>query len=367
MSTLKPSKKIFINDRPISLTDPVYFIAEIGSNYDQSLQRAKDLIYLAKEAGADAAKFQHYTADTLVSDFGFKNFSQAKSHQANWEKSVFETYEDASLNRDWTFELAETCKDVGIDFFTSPYSIDLVDFVDEYVPAYKIGSGDITWIEIIEHIASKNKPIIIATGASDILDVERAVNSILKINSDIVLLQCNTNYTKNSENFDSLNLHTLTIFREKFHNILTGLSEHMQGNISVLGSVALGARVIEKHFTDSTNRKGPDHPFSMTKDDFLEMVNACRILEKSLGDGIKRVENNEKETIIVQRRSICAKENLPLGHILAKEDFQMLRPCTDENIQPYEYEILIGKVLNKNMAKGEPFKLSFTNENMKND
>ena len=189
---IQPSREILIDKKVIGNNNPVYFIAEIGSNFDNDIVRAKELIHMAKESGADAAKFQHYAANSLVSDSGFKKLSNNKSHQSSWKKSVYETYESASLNRDWTGILQETCESVGLSFLTSPYSFELVDFVDSYVPAYKIGSGDITWIEIIRHMASKGKPIILATGASSFADVCRAVDAILPITSDIILLQCNT-------------------------------------------------------------------------------------------------------------------------------------------------------------------------------
>ena len=189
-----PSKQISIGGKEISKSSPVYFIAEIGSNFDQDLNQAKDLIYMAKEAGADAAKFQHYTAQTLVSDIGFRGLADNNKHQASWKKSVFDTYDDASINQDWTQVLRDTCADAGLAFFTSPYSFDLVDLVDEFVPAHKIGSGDITWTGIIEHIAKKGKPVFLATGASSMTDVQQAMNTILNVNSDIVLMQCNTSF-----------------------------------------------------------------------------------------------------------------------------------------------------------------------------
>ena len=148
----------------------------------------------------------------------------------------------------------------------------MADFVEQYVPAYKIGSGDISWIEIIEHIASKNKPVLLATGAADIEDVKRAVNKILLKNSNLILMHCNTNYTSDAANYDYLNLNAISSFKEMFPGIITGISDHMQSDIAVLGAVTLGARVIEKHFTDSTTRKGPDHPFSLTLSTFKEMV-----------------------------------------------------------------------------------------------
>ena len=129
------------------------------------LEKAKELIYLSAEAGADAAKFQHFTAETIVSDYGFKSLGNQQSHQASWKKSVYEVYDDASLPKEWTETLRDTCNDAGITFFTSPYSLDLIDYVDPYVPAYKIGSGDLTSYTLIEHMLSKKKPIILATGA----------------------------------------------------------------------------------------------------------------------------------------------------------------------------------------------------------
>ena len=353
---LKISSKISIDGKRISKNDPVYFIAEIGSNFDQDLSRAKDLIYLAKESGADAAKFQHYTADTLVSDFGFKSLGGRKSHQSSWDKSVYETYEDASLNSDWTNILKETCDAADITFFTSPYSFELVDLVDEFIPAYKIGSGDVTWIEIIEYIATKNKPVMLATGASDISDVNRAVNSILNINPNLVLMQCNTNYTAEYKNFSNLNLNVITTFQKMYPNIITGLSDHMPGCVAVLGAVSLGARVIEKHFTDSTKRIGPDHPFSMTPETWSEMVDRTRELESALGSSQKIIEENEKETIIVQQRSLCVSKSLKKNSIIELEDIDVLRPCPEDGIRPYELKKVLGKTLKRNLKTGEYIK-----------
>jgi len=349
----RPASVINIDGKRISRDDPVYFIAEIGSNFDRNLNRAKDLIYLAKEAGADAAKFQHYTAGTLVSDAGFKQLGGRQSHQAAWKKSVFETYQDASLNRDWTAVLKETCDEASITFMTSPYSLALVDYVEPFVPAYKIGSGDITWPEIIEHIASKGKPVLLATGASDLQDVKRAMDTVLKVTPDVILLQCNTNYTAGKDNYSYLQLNVLREFEALYPGVVLGLSDHMPGHVSALGAVALGARVIEKHFTDSTDREGPDHPFSMTPVTWREMVDRTRELEAALGDGRKRVEANERETVIVQRRCVRAGRNLELGSLLKEEDLTMLRPCPADGIAPFEFPKLVGKRLKRAVSVGE--------------
>jgi len=349
----KPSREITIEGKKISNEEPVYFIAEIGSNFDQDITRAKELIFMAKEAGADAAKFQHYTAASLVSDRGFKNLGGSFSHQSSWKKSVFDTYDEASLNKEWTKELKDTCSKAEITFFTSPYSKFLVDYVDPFVPAYKVGSGDITWTEIIDFISSKNKPVLLATGAANMDDVKRAVKSVLLNTPDLVLMQCNTNYTARHDNYDSINLNVLKAYKNCFNGVITGLSDHMPGYTTVLGAVALGARVIEKHFTDSTKRIGPDHPFSMDLKSFTEMVDRTRELQASLGDGVKKVEENEQETIALQQRSICAAKPLTKGIQLERVDLDVLRPRPTDSIPPYEMNKVIGKKLIRDIAVGE--------------
>jgi N-acetylneuraminate synthase len=351
--THQPSSVIHIDGKRISRNDPVYFIAEIGSNFDRDLSRAKDLIHLAKEAGADAAKFQHYTAGSLVSDHGFKQLGNRQSHQSAWKKSVFETYEDASLNREWTAALKQTCDEAGITFFTSPYSPELVDFVEPFVPAYKVGSGDITWPAIIERMAAKGKPVLLATGAADLEDVRRAADAALALTPDLVLLQCNTNYTAERENFSYLQLNVLREYEALYPGIVLGLSDHMPGHVAVLGAVALGARVIEKHFTDSTERDGPDHPFSMTPATWREMVDRTSELMESLGDGHKKIEANERQTVVVQRRCIRASHDLKQDAPLGEDDLTMLRPCPADGIAPFEFRKLVGKKLKRNVSAGQ--------------
>lgn len=347
------NSQININKNTISLSHPTYFIADIAANHDNDIERAKDLIWSAAQAGADAAKFQHFDANTIVSDFGFKSLGGKSSHQSTWEKSVFETYEDATLNIDWTDILVETCQKAKIDFFTSPYSIELVDKVDQYVPAYKIGSGDITFEKIIKYISAKNKPVLLATGASSMADVEQAVNTILKCNKNIVLMQCNTNYTGSVENFHYINLNVLNSFKEKYPNIILGLSDHTPGDTSVLGAIALGARVIEKHYTDDNNRKGPDHGFSMNPKSWKEMVQRSREIEAAMGSGVKVIEGNEKESVILQRRSLRTKSFLSSGHIISEDDIEALRPAPDNCFTPFETNDLIGKRLNIDKKAGD--------------
>ena len=174
------------------------------------------------------------------------------------------------------------------NFFTSPYDLEIIDIIDKLIPAYKIGSGDITYIDIIKKIASKNKPYFLATGASTMVDVERAVKVGLSINKDLLLMQCNTNYTAKSENFNFINLNVLKGFKKKFPDLLLGLSDHTLGHATVLGAVSLGACAIEKHFTDDNYRKGPDHLFSMNPETWKTMIQNTRELELSLGGEEKK-------------------------------------------------------------------------------
>ena len=204
-------REIQIENKMIGINHPTYFIADVAANHDGDIERAKDLIYLCAEAGADAAKFQHFSAHTIVSDIGFKSLGEQQSHQSRWKKSVFDVYQDASIDQDWTPILKETCEKAGVTFLTSPYSYKLVDKVDNYLSAYKIGSGDITCSGIVDYIASKNKPVLLATGASNMDEVDMAMSILLKHTSDIVLMQCNTNYTASLENFKYINLNVLKI------------------------------------------------------------------------------------------------------------------------------------------------------------
>jgi len=350
---MNPSSTIKIESLEIGKSNFVYFIADIAANHDGDLNRAKDLIYLAKESGAHAAKFQHFLAKDIVSDRGFQDLGKQQSHQSSWKKSVFDTYKTYETNRSWTLELVETCQKAGIHFMTTPYDFEATETLKAYVPAFKIGSGDITWIDSIEHVASTKKPILIATGASSFEDVERAVESILKINSDIVLMQCNTNYVVDRNNFKYINLNVLKNYQLKWPGIITGLSDHTPGHSTVLGAVTLGARVVEKHFTDDNSREGPDHAFSMTPQTWKDMVGATEELLLALGDGIKQVEENELETSVLQRRCIRILKDKNPGEILQADDLKMLRPAPVGSLPPYQKDLVIGKPLLKKLSAGD--------------
>jgi N-acetylneuraminate synthase len=345
--------EIEIGSHLIGEDHPTYFIADISANHDGELERAKLLIQLAAESGADAAKFQNFRAPEIVSDYGFRGMEGQISHQSTWKKSVFEVYERASIPFEWTPILKEKCDQVGIDYFSSPYDFDAIDMLDPYVPAYKVGSGEITWLEALERMAKLGKPVILATGASDIGDVQRAVHTILKINPQLVLMQCNTNYTASEENFDHIHLRVLKTFQVMFPDVILGLSDHTFGPTTVLGAIALGARVIEKHFTDDNDRIGPDHPFSMSPATWRDMVDRARELERALGSADKRVGENEQETVVIQRRCLRAARDIAKGENLSREMITVLRPATKGAIYPYEIDQVVGTKAITDIKAGE--------------
>lgn len=355
IENLRFSSEIDVAGRKIGLPHPTYFIADIAANHNGDLEKAKALIYLAKEAGADAAKFQHFRAEKIVSDYGFRNMGLQQSHQAGWKKSVFQVYQEASIPWDWTPVLAETCRQVGIHFFSAPYDLEAIDMLDKFMPAYKVGSGDITWHEALVKMAAKKKPVFLATGASDMGEVEAAVRVMAEVNTSLCLMQCNTNYTGSLENFRFVQLNVLRAYARVFPGIVLGLSDHTPGHTTVLGAVTLGARAIEKHFTDRKDQVGPDHGFSMDPKDWECMVERVRELENALGDGIKKVEGNEKETVFIQRRCCRAARDLKKGEILTGEVIDVLRPVASGAYLPNERSQLIGKPLQVAMVRGEPF------------
>jgi N-acetylneuraminate synthase len=351
--TTEFSPNFEINGIQVGGDAPTYFIADIGANHDGDLQRAKDLIYRALESGANAAKFQHFTAPTIVSEFGFQNISNIGTHQEKWKESVYSVYDKAALNLDWTSILSEYCNNLGIHFFTSPYSIELVDFVDKFVPAFKVGSGDITWLDIIKKIASKNKPYFLAAGASDAHEVDAAVAVAAENNPNFALLQCNTNYTGASENLSYVNLNVISTFARRYPGLVLGLSDHTPGSTTALGAVALGAKVVEKHFTDDKSRKGPDHFFAMEPQEWRDMVNQVRDLELALGDGVKRVEENELETRVVQRRSIRLKVDLDEGMEIESDHFEFLRPAPNDHLSISRSQEIVGRKLRVPKRQGD--------------
>ena len=202
-----------VGNRPVGDDQPTYFIADIAANHDGELARALALIRLAADAGADAVKFQHFKAEKIVSDRGFRSLGTQQSHQARWNKSVFDVYQDASLPRHWNAELKKGAEDAGVHFFSAPYDLDAVAELEALgVPAYKLGSGDVTWPDIVRAMAQTGKPLFAATGASTMDDVRRLMELVRPFGLPVCLMQCNTNYTASVENFRHVHLNVLKTY-----------------------------------------------------------------------------------------------------------------------------------------------------------
>ena len=347
------SGSVNIGSRRIALDEASYFIADIASSHDGDIGRAKSLIWHAKQAGADCAKFQHFLAKDIVSDFGFKSLGAQSAHQAAWKKSVYDVFAQYETPRDWTEILAAECAKAEIDFMTTPYDKAAVDLMAPLMKAFKIGSGDVTWTDFIAYVAGKKWPLLLAVGASDMAETERAVTAALAVNPDLCLLQCNTNYTGSADNFAHVNLNVLRTFALRWPGMPLGLSDHTPGHTAVLGAVALGARVIEKPFTDDNNRDGPDHAFSLNPVTWRDMVERTRELEAALGDGMKRLESNELQSAIVQRRALRLVRAMNIGEPITSEDMEPLRPCPAGALEPWEASRAIGQVLRRSVTRGE--------------
>lgn len=349
------TRTFHIGNRVIGPDAPTYFIADIAANHDGDLERAKRLIELAKEAGADAAKFQNFQAPKIVSRTGFDRLGGQLAHQAAWKKSVYDVYKDAEVRKEWTPTLRAHCDAVGIEYFTSPYDIESIDLVDPYVRAYKIGSGDITFTDVLEHMAGKGKPLLLATGASSLEDVIEAMATLRRVApaAPLCLMQCNTNYTGQLENFRFIQLNVLRTYAVLFPDVVLGLSDHTPGHATTLGAVALGARVIEKHFTDDNGREGPDHPFSMNPATWREMVDRTRELELALGTTEKRIEENERQSAIVQRRALYAARSIHAGESIRDDHLEALRPAPEHSIPPNRRTHVVGLKAPRNYEPGD--------------
>jgi N-acetylneuraminate synthase len=315
-----------INTKSIVITQnsPTYFIADIAANHDGEIERALKLIELAAKA------------ETIVSKKGFDDLGASMAHQAKWEKSVVDVYKDAELPLSWTERLKAKCDEVGIDFFSAIYDENYLEVLKNDLPFFKIGSGDITWAQMLEKTAIIGKPVFIATGASTLEDVKAAMSILQKHKTEICLMQCNTNYTGNDNNHSFANLRVISEYRKLYPDVILGLSDHTSTPTTTLGAVALGATVIEKHFTDDRTRKGPDHAFSLDSNLWAEMVLKVRELESTLGDGIKRVEGNEEESQVVQRRAARVNKNIAAGQQIIESDIIFLRPCPKNAATPLD-------------------------------
>lgn len=330
------------------LENRVLIIAELSANHNQQFELAVKTIKAAKEAGADAIKLQTYTPDTLTIDCDNKYF------QINggtlWDgKTLYELYKEAYTPWEWQPELKKYAEEINLICFSTPFDKTAVDFLQSInVPAFKVASFEITDIPLIEYIASKMKPIIISTGIATLADIEEAVNACRRVGNDqIALLKCTSAYPAPIEEADLL---TIPHLRDTF-NVIIGLSDHTIGSDCANAAVALGAKIIEKHFILDRGLGGPDAEFSMEPEEFKAMVQSIRNIEKALGSvSYKLSPKIEKSKIFA--RSLFITKDVKAGEIITEENVRSIRP--GYGLHPKFYYQILGKKFRKDLGRGTP-------------
>lgn len=337
-----------IKGRKIGDGYPAYIIAEMSANHAGSIERAKEIIRAAKEAGADCVKIQTYTPDTLTIDCDNEYFQIEKG---TWEgENLYSLYGKAYTPWEWQKELKEEADRIGIDFFSTPFDKSAVDFLEEIDSEfYKIASFEMVDLPLIEYVASKGKPIIMSTGMATLEEIEEAVETVRSTGNDqLVLLKCSSAYPAISAD---MNLSVIPDMKKRFQ-IPIGLSDHSMGSLGATVAVALGGNVIEKHFCLSREIENPDASFSMTPEEFKQMVQDVRNAEKALGKTEYGASEQEKNSLVF-RRSIFVTKDVKKGEKFTEENTRIIRP--GYGIKPKYYKDILGTVAVKDVKRGMPF------------
>jgi len=339
-------KPIQIKDKMIGTGFPCFVIAEAGVNHNGRFNLAKKLVDIAVTARADAVKFQTFIAEGVVtSGTGIADYARNNIGKNMKQIDMLKKYE---LSYDDFTILKEYCDKKDIIFLSSPHSFDAIDFLEDLVPAYKFSSGDITNFPALKHAALKGKPMILGTGMATLQEVKDAVQLIRsKNNNQIIALHCTTNYPCPLE---EVNLRAMVTMQKKL-NCFVGYSDHTLGSLVPIAAVAMGACILEKHFTLDRNLLGPDHKASLEPNELCDMVRGIRDIEKALGSEEKKPQKSEKEIINIARKSIVASVNIPRGTIIKREMLSIKRPGT--GLKAKYYEDVIGKTAKKDIKKNE--------------
>jgi pseudaminic acid synthase len=328
-----------IAGRSVGPGHPCYVIAEAGSNHNRDLDTAKRLIDVAAESGSDAVKFQTYTAEGLYSRKTPNPSYLAKDHLLKDQETVWELIKRVEIPWEWHQALADHAAAAGVDFLSTPFEEAAVELLEGLkVPAYKVASYEITHLPLIEFCARTGKPLLLSTGMASLADIERALDVANAAGCDqVALLHCAINYPPN---FEDLNLRAIQTLRSAFQ-VPVGWSDHTMGHTADVTAVALGACLVEKHFTLSREQEGPDHAFALEPDELAAMVQAIRETEASLGSPVKRVTEAESEMFRLGRRSLVAARDLQPGETLRRDDIAVKRP--GYGIPVYELDAVVGR------------------------
>ncbi len=329
-------------------TDKTFIIAELSANHNQDYNIAAKTIEAAKDTGADAIKIQTYTADTITIDSD-KDYFKIKGDNLWRGKTLHQLYQEAYTPWEWQPKLKKIADDLGIIFFSSPFDFTAVDFLEEMnVPAYKIASFEITDIPLIKYVASKQKPVIISTGIAEFEDIELAVKTCKSQgNNQIALLKCTSSYPAP---FEEINLRTIPDMQKRFNTII-GLSDHTIGTSVPIAAVALGVRIIEKHFILDKSIGGPDAAFSIEPKEFKQMVNSIREVENSLGKVTYEI-NEKVKAGRVFARSLFVVDNIKKGEEFTKSNIKSIRPSN--GLHPKHFEEILGRKAKSDIEKGTP-------------
>lgn len=340
-------KEFKIGNRIVGADSPVFCVAEMSGNHLHDYGRAVEIIHAAKEAGADAVKLQTYTADSLSIDCDNEYF---QIHGGLWDGMIeYQLYEEAATPWDWQPKLKELANSLGMECFSSPFDAFSVDFMKECdMPAYKVASYEINDIPLIRKIAAQHKPVIFATGIAYLEDIERALRVCKEEgNEEVMLLKCVSAYPTP---YEDINLSMIPTLAKTF-DCLTGLSDHSMGSVVPVGAVPLGIRMVEKHLTLKRADGGPDGAFSMEPDEFKEMVDNIRTLEKALGTSAYGLTESQKEERS-SSRSLFVVKDIKAGEKLTPENIRSIRP--GYGIHTMYYEEVLGKTALRDINKGTP-------------
>ena len=327
-------------------------IAEAGVNHNGSLELAKLLVREAANAGVDYIKFQTFHAEKCISKFAEKAEYQ-KNNTGKPTESQLEMVKKLELSEDDHLQLIELCEQLGVKFFSTAFDIESIDFLHSLkIGLWKIPSGEITNYPLLKKIASYNEPVIMSTGMCEVTEIKNAIDLLVKsgLNRDkIILLHCNTEYPTP---FEDVDLKAMDSLKREF-NLEVGYSDHTKGIEVPIAAVALGASVIEKHFTLDCNMEGPDHKASLEPDELKAMVSAIRNIELAIsGDGEKHVSNSERKNISIARKSIVASRDIKKGEILSELNLTVKRP--GNGISPMMWEQVVGTYATKDFTEDEP-------------
>lgn len=348
--------KIKIGNREIGDNTPVYIIAEMSGNHAGSIENAKALIHAAKEAGADCIKIQTYTPDTITINCDNDYFRIA---DGTWKgENLYQLYGKAYTPWEWQAELKAEAERVGIDFFSTPFDCSAVDFLEGLgVEFYKIASFELVDIPLIKYVASKGKPIIMSTGMATLAEIDEAVQTIREQgNEQIALLRCASAYPAIT---DEMNLRTMQNMAETF-GVPVGLSDHSMGSVGAVTAVALGAKIIEKHFCLDRAIENPDASFSMNPQEFKQMVSDIRQAEKALGK-VCYGTTKQEESSIVFRKSVFFVKDIKQGEKITPDNIRVIRP--GYGVKPKYYEELLGQIALCDIKRGMPMRLEYIGVN----